>query len=148
MSVESILEANAAYYNNIATEFLKRTKTKIVISFIKNENYFSARNNHAWNADFFKVVLKRAGKQFTYSFAANKINSTGNGGNPPGLFDILGGLHLYNFGAINYHSQNDWLNPTNKIKQKEYNGILRIWSINELNEFITLTYGKEYIINR
>lgn len=71
-------------YKKQAIDFMKKTHTKIQITYEKYDYHFYSDNK---KRDIYKIVIKRNGKQMTIHFGQSYINTEL--GNPPAYYDIL-----------------------------------------------------------
>lgn len=115
-------------YTKQAEKFLKDTKTKMKVKFIKHDVYFIGDKD---TRDIFKITFKRNKKQFSLTFGQSLNDSTKGGDKHPTSYDVLACIEKYDPSTfedfIMVYGYNDHsLNEYPKVK-KIYNAVIKQW---------------------
>lgn len=130
---------NAEYYDKQASDFMKKTGTKIKIEYEKYDYHFY---NDERRRNIYKVIIKRNGKQMTGHFGQSYIDTEL--GNPPTYYEILACLtqadpgNLYEFCAcFGYAWDDENAQRVHKLCKREWQKVSNLFSdvLDELREF-------------
>lgn len=100
-------------YQEQANDFLKKTKTEIIIEFLKNDYHFL---NDEYKRDIYKCTIKRGNRKFTLDFGQSVMKSQ-------------------------YYQANEIEERTYTTNGKSRTGRYNIYSLSHLNKYCTLIGG-------